>query len=109
MSKAPILILLFGLACSAFGQSCLQINKDPAANLARAPRAMAETSSPPGPTDAPVLSLDNPRPGQTFDRLTDVRTIYVVVSHATGAQDYAPLLGDGTTYDFHGAEGSQLF
>ncbi len=43
-------------------------------------------------------------------RLTTVRTVFMVVQHATGTQDYPFVLGDTLgTYNFHGEGGSTFF
>ena len=57
------------------------------------------------------------RPAVRFDGMDDVlsfptqsslRSVFAVVSHATGEQDWAPLLGS-TPNHFHGGEGGELF
>ena len=46
--------------------------------------------------------------GLSFPELSDIRSVFIVLKHSTGSQDYTPVLGDAFTYYFAAGAGSNL-
>jgi len=57
----------------------------------------------------PVVRFDGSNDFLEFSELINIRSAFFVVKHNTGNQDYAPLLGHSSLYDWAGGEGSALF
>lgn len=57
----------------------------------------------------PSIRLDGVNDSMDFPEIMDIRTCYFVVKHRTGTQEFAPLLGHSSLYNFHGGSGTQLF
>lgn len=57
----------------------------------------------------PTIRLDGSNDFLGFTEVTTIRTVYLVMKHDTGSQDFAGFLGSPATYfDFHGGEGNKL-
>ena len=57
----------------------------------------------------PVIRFDGIDDFMSFNEITNIRSCFFVVKHATGSQNYTPMLGHSVYYDFHGGLGTLLF
>lgn len=53
-------------------------------------------------TTLPVVRFDGSNDFLQFTQQTTIRSLFVIMKHATGIQDYAPILGDPTTFHWVG-------
>lgn len=57
-----------------------------------------------------VVRFDGVDDFMAFNKLTNIRTFFILLKHRTGSQTaFAPILGDPTALDFHGSDGILLF
>jgi hypothetical protein len=60
-------------------------------------------------TTLPIVRFDGSNDTLGFTQLTNVQSLFIVLKHTTGTQDYAPLLGDSVLFNWAGGSRNMIF